>query len=154
MTVQADRPSAMPRRSQTTESERKVKPWKPPLDADCLNDVLGLLRRWAWTEWDTEALLDDVALVLDDVAPPEEVIEDIVQRFRGYLMRLVDIAVSSLIWQESAYADTLIQRGRVLRVEEMPGDHSRAVQHLRQLGWIVSELLNQLVAFDSIEGVA
>ncbi|MEU0857524.1 DUF6415 family natural product biosynthesis protein [Streptomyces griseofuscus] len=155
MTIQVDRTSVMPRRSQAGTPERKAEPWQPPLSAGGLADVLGLMRRWAWTEQHTEALLEDVALALDDVlAPSEEVIEDIVQRFRGHLMKLVDIAVSSLVWQGSAYANTLILRGRALRAEEMPGDYPRAVQHLRQMGWIVSELLDQLVACESIEGVA
>lgn len=128
--------------------------WKPPLDSAGLNDVLGLLRRWAWTALDTEALLDDVAMALDDIAPSQEHIQELVQRFRGHLMQLVDIAVSTRVWQKSAYADTLIQRARALRAEEMPGDYRRAVLHLRQMAWGTSELLDRLVALDSIKGAA
>ena len=124
------------------------------MDAVGLTDVHGLLLRWAWTAQDSEALLDDVALALDDVAPSEEDIEDFVQRARGYLMRLVNIAVSTRVWQESAYTDTLIQRARTLRADEMPGDYRHAVLRLRQMGWVVGELLDQLVTFDSIEGAA
>ena len=128
--------------------------WKSPLDADGLHDILGLLRRWAWTAGDSEALLDDVALALDDVAPCEETIEEVVQRFRGHFMSLVDIAVSTQALQQSAYANTLVRRARALRADEMPGDHRRAVLHLRQMGWLIGELLDQLVALDHIEGAA
>ncbi|MEE4543499.1 DUF6415 family natural product biosynthesis protein [Streptomyces sp. V4-01] len=134
--------------------EPAVSRWLPPLDAAGLTDVLGLLRRWAWTGADSEALLDDVATALDDVAPCEEDVEEIVQRLRGHLMRLVDIAVSARVWQTSAYADTLIQRARVLRAEEMPDDHRRAVAHLRRMAWILGDLLDQLVTHDSVKGAA
>ncbi|MCZ4102952.1 hypothetical protein C8250_039105 [Streptomyces sp. So13.3] len=140
---------------QAAEPEAQtVTPWKPPLDAAGLTDVHGLLLRWAWTAHESEDLLDDVATALDDIAPSEDVIEDFVQRSRGHLMRLVNIAVSTRAWQESAYANTLIQRARTLRASEMPGDYRHAVLHLRQMGWVVGELLDQLVAFDSIKGVA
>lgn len=158
MTVQTHHPSAARADTawlQGTEPETStVPPWKPPLDAASLNDMLGLLRRWAWTALDSEALLDDVAMALDDIAPSAEDIGEFVQRFRGHLMQLVDIAVSTRVWQKSVYADTLTQRARALRAEEMPGDHRRAVPHLRQMAWIVSELVDQLVALDSIEGAA
>lgn len=156
MTVQTRRPSAARARTpwpQGTEPETPTVPrWKPPLEAAGLSDMLGLLRRWAWTALDSEALLDDVAIALDDIAPAEEDIEESVERLRGHLIQLVDIAVSTRVWQQSAYADTLIQRARALRAEEMPGDHRRAVPHLRQMAWNVSELLDQLVALHSIQG--
>jgi hypothetical protein len=129
-------------------------PWVPPLDAAGLTDVLGLLRRWAWTGADSEALLDDVGAALDDIAPCEEDVEECVQRLRGHLMRLVDIAVSTRVGQQSVYADTLIQRARVLRAEDMPGDRRRAVAHLRRMAWILGELLDQLVTHDSIKEAA
>lgn len=158
MRVRTRRPSSAcstTKGPQGTEPEKStVIPWTPPLDAADLTDVHGLLLRWAWTARDSEALLDDVAMAMDDIAPREEDIEDFVERSRGYLMRLVNIAVSTRIWQESVYADTLIQRARTLRADEMPGDHRHAVQHLRQMGWVVSELLDQLVTLNSIEGAA
>ncbi len=153
MTVLTCRPlAAIPKRTRRQGAEAEA--WKSPLNADGLHEVLGLLRRWAWTAGDSEALLDDVARALDDVAPNEEEIEDIVQRFRGHLMSLVDIAMSTQASQQSAYAGTLVQRSRAVRAVEMPGDHRRAVLHLRQMGWLVSELLDQLVALDFVEGAA
>ena len=153
MTVLTCRPlTEIPKRTRQPGIEPEA--WKSPLDADGLHAVLGLLRRWAWTAGDSEALLDDGARALDDVAPNEEEIEDIVQRFRGHLMSLVDIAVSTQASKQSAYAGTLVQRSRAVRAVEMPGDHRRAVLHLRQMGWLVSELLDQLVALDFIEGAA
>ncbi|SEP02599.1 DUF6415 family natural product biosynthesis protein [Actinacidiphila rubida] len=128
--------------------------WQPPLDAAGLNDLHGLLLRWAWTAQDSNDLLDEVARALDDVPPPEEEIEDFVERHRGYLMRLVNIAVATRVWYRSVYADTLVQRARVLRAVEMPGDHSQAVLHLRQMGWVAGELVDQLVVLNSIKGAA
>ncbi|WP_328914761.1 MULTISPECIES: DUF6415 family natural product biosynthesis protein [unclassified Streptomyces] len=116
--------------------------------------MLGLLRRWAWTALDSEAVLDDVATALDGMTPSEEAIGTFVRRLRGHLMQLVDIAVSTRVRQKSAYADILIQQARALRAEEMPGGHHRGVPHLRRTAWFVSELLDQLVALGSIEGAA
>ncbi|MDL5206274.1 DUF6415 family natural product biosynthesis protein [Streptomyces sp. ALI-76-A] len=40
----------------------------------------------------------------------------------------------------------LIERGRVLRCEGVPGEHRQAVGYVRRLAWTVSELLELLVA--------
>jgi len=93
----------------------------------------------------------DGAALLDDVPLREEESEEVAQRLRGYLMQLVNIAISSEADQRSQYADTLVQRARNLRAEEMPGDHRRAVLHLRQMGWVTCELLDQLVALNSVK---
>lgn len=107
-----------------------------------------------WKPLDGAALLDDVAAVLDDVPPREEDADETAERLRGHLMQLVNIAVSSQADQRSRYADTLVQLARTLRAEEIPGDHRRAVLHLRQMGWVTSELLDQLVALNSIKEAA
>jgi hypothetical protein len=116
--------------------------------------VHGLLVRWAWTAQDTAELLDDVAAALDDVPPSAEHVENLVERHRSHLMKLANVAVSTRAWQTSAYADALIQRARALRAKETPGDHGDAVQLLRQMAWVAGELLDQLVAHDSIKGAA
>jgi hypothetical protein len=121
-------------------------------DDDSVANLLERIR--TWTPLDGTALLDDVAAVLDGVPPSEEETEEIAERLRGYLMQLVNIAVTSEADQRSKYAEILVQRARDLRAEEMSGDHRRAVLHLRQMGWVTSELLDQLVALKSIKEAA
>jgi hypothetical protein len=121
-------------------------------DDDFVANLLARIR--TWKPLDGAALLDDVAAVLDDVPLSEEDVEDAAERLRGHLMQLVNIAISSEADQKSGYADTLIHRARALRAEEMSGDHRRAVQHLRQMGWVTSELLDQLVGLDSTKEAA
>ncbi|GGV57899.1 hypothetical protein GCM10010294_04990 [Streptomyces griseoloalbus] len=116
-----------------------------------LATVLNRLR--GWTAFDGDALLDDVALALDDVAPAEEVTQEIAQRFLGHLMRLVNIAIAAEAGRD-ADAAQLIERARTLRTQGVPGDHRRAVGHLRRRGWIVNELLEQLVEARCLEKVA
>ncbi|WP_193511113.1 DUF6415 family natural product biosynthesis protein [Streptomyces griseoloalbus] len=125
--------------------------WTPPLSGGELATVLNRLR--GWTAFDGDALLDDVALALDDVAPAEEVTQEIAQRFLGHLMRLVNIAIAAEAGRD-ADAAQLIERARTLRTQGVPGDHRRAVGHLRRRGWIVNELLEQLVEARCLEKVA
>ncbi|MFJ6636733.1 DUF6415 family natural product biosynthesis protein [Streptomyces sp. NPDC091376] len=117
--------------------------WTPPLDAEGLAHVIACLR--GWQAFDGEALLDDVADALDDVVPAEADVDDLAERLRGHLMRLVNIAVANEAEQRDEAAARLIERARVLRVEELPGGHWNAVGHLRRMGWIASELLERLV---------
>jgi hypothetical protein len=121
-------------------------------DHGAVADLLVRIR--AWTPLDGPALLDDVALVLDEGPPAEEQAEEIAERLRGYLMQLVNIALAGGADRGSAYAGVLIQRARALRVEEMPGDSRRAVLHLRQLGWVTGELLDQLVVLHYVKEAA
>jgi len=65
----------------------------PPLDREALEHVLEKIR--TWQPFDGGALLDDVAEVLDNVMPDEEDVEELGQRLRGHLMRLVDIAIAA-----------------------------------------------------------
>ncbi|MEU2901103.1 DUF6415 family natural product biosynthesis protein [Streptomyces sp. NPDC007056] len=122
---------------------RPVPVWPPPLSGRELATVLDGLRRWS--PCDGGALLDDVAAVLDDVAPAEEVTEEIAERLRGHLLRLVNIAVAAGAERDPAAAQ-LTEQARTLRGEDLPGDHWKAIGHLRRLGWTAGELLERLVA--------
>ncbi|MGW0628505.1 DUF6415 family natural product biosynthesis protein [Streptomyces sp. NPDC002758] len=122
---------------------RPVQRWTPPLDAEGLAAVLAKFREWE--AFDGEALLDDVAVALDDVVPAEELVDELAQRLRGHLMRLVSIAVAAEAEEDAATA-YLIERARTVRVEELPGDRWKAVGHLRRMGWTVNELMERLVA--------
>ncbi|MBZ9641506.1 DUF6415 family natural product biosynthesis protein [Streptomyces sp. PSKA30] len=79
--------------------------------------------------------------MLDDLTPPEDLFEEHAQRLRGHLMRLVDVAVAARADLEDTQAARLIEQARVVRSEEVPGDHRQAVGHLRRMAWAVNELL-------------
>jgi len=68
-------------------------------------------------------------------------------------MRLVTIAVAAEADQNAAAAQ-LIEQARTLRAEDLPGDYRMAVGYLRRLGWIISELLDRLVAVRCLREVA
>lgn len=121
-------------------------------DDEAVADLLARIR--TWTPLDGEALLDDVASVLDDVPPSEDETEEIAERLRGHLMQLVHIAIANGIEEKSTYGADLVQRARTLRAEEVPGDHRQGVLHLRKLGWVTNELLDQLVALNFIKEAA
>ncbi|MGW2857384.1 DUF6415 family natural product biosynthesis protein, partial [Streptomyces sp. NPDC001215] len=108
--------------------------WTPPLDSTALTRVLERVR--AWQAYDGGALLDDVAAVLDEVIPAEEHSEELAQRLRGHRMQLVNIAVAAEAKEDDAAA-YLIERARMVRAEELPGDRWKAVGHLRRMGWTV-----------------
>ncbi|MEU5523754.1 DUF6415 family natural product biosynthesis protein [Streptomyces sp. NPDC047860] len=108
-----------------------------------LATVLNRLRDW--NPFDGGALLDDVAMVLDDVPPAEEATEEIAERLRRHLLRLVNVAVAAGA-ERDPVAARLIEQARTLRGEDLPGDHWTAVGHLRRLGWTANELLERLVA--------
>ncbi|MFF8196685.1 DUF6415 family natural product biosynthesis protein [Streptomyces bobili] len=113
--------------------------------------MLSKLR--TWQAFDGDALLDDVATALDDVPPAEQDVEEVAQRLRGHLMRLVNIAIAAEAERDDV-AGYLIERARALRVEELPGDHRKAVGYLRRMGWIVNEFLERLVAMRCLKGTA
>lgn len=92
-----------------------------------------------------EALLDDVAAALDEAIPAEERIDELAQRLRGHLMQLVNIAVAAGAEDDEATAQ-LIAQARTIRSVRAPGDHWKAVGHLRRMGWTVNELLERLVS--------
>ncbi|MER5222878.1 DUF6415 family natural product biosynthesis protein [Streptomyces flaveus] len=128
-----------------------VEKWSPPLSTEALADVLQKVRQWQ--PFDCGALLDDVAVVLDDVLPPEDLLDESAQRLRGHLMQLIDIAVAAEA-DEDEEASRLIERARAVRSEDMPGDHRHAVGHLRRMAWTVNELLERLVATQCLREAA
>lgn len=110
-------------------------------DEATLTALLEAVR--AWTPLDGDALLDDVGAVLDNVVPGEDDVEELAERLRGHLMRLVAIAVASEAGEDEQAA-ALIDRAREIRAEDMPGNHHRAVGHLRRMAWALNELLERL----------
>lgn len=121
---------------------RPVPRWMAPLDEDVVSGVLAAMRRWS--ALDGDALLDDVGAVIDDVVPAGDDVEELAERLRGHLMRLVAVAVANKADEEQAAE--LIERARDVRSDELPGDYWRAVGHLRRMAWSVNELLERLGA--------
>ncbi|WP_308408625.1 DUF6415 family natural product biosynthesis protein [Streptomyces sp. AC627_RSS907] len=121
-----------------------------PADETMLTTVLDAMRRW--TPLDGEALLDDVGVVLDDSAPCEGDVEEIGERLRGHLMRLV--AITTAARTDDVETGRMILRAREVRAEDMPGDYWRAVSRLRRMAWTVNELLEHLGAIRCLKEYA
>ncbi|MGW2496243.1 DUF6415 family natural product biosynthesis protein [Streptomyces pseudogriseolus] len=115
----------------------------PPFTEAGLRRVLDKVQRWA--PYVDGSLLDDVAAVLDDYTPTEDEVDEHAQRLRGHLMRLVNLAVTSRVDERDERVADLVARGREIRSEETPSDHRRAVGHVRQMAWVLNELLELLV---------
>ncbi|KUJ58393.1 hypothetical protein ADL25_03575 [Streptomyces sp. NRRL F-5122] len=127
----------------TRDRARPAVTWTPPLDSEALSHLLTKIH--AWEAYDGEALLDDVATVLDEVIPEEEHVEDLAERLRSHLQRLVHIAVAAETERDEQTA-RVIEQARAVRAKALPGDPRKAVGHLRRLGWTVNELMERLVA--------
>lgn len=119
--------------------EHPVPHWDPPMEHDDLACVLRKLR--AWKPFDGGAVLDDASDVLDDLTPPEEDVEALAHRLRGYLRQLADIAIATNAQRLDAYTVTLIERAGALQSQDVAVDH----RLLRSMGWVASELLDRLV---------
>ncbi|MFD6821984.1 DUF6415 family natural product biosynthesis protein [Streptomyces sp. NPDC060085] len=88
--------------------------------------------------------MDDVGAVLDDLVPPEEALDEHALPLRGHLMQLIAIATVAKAGQKDTDAARLIERGRQVRAEELPGDYRQSVGHLRRMAWGVNELHERL----------
>ncbi|XUL90984.1 DUF6415 family natural product biosynthesis protein [Streptomyces galilaeus] len=99
----------------------------------------------SWQPYIDGSLLHDVATVLDDNMPGEEEVDDSALRMRGHLMRLVNLAVTDRVVEQDACIAQLVERARMVRSEELPGDHRKAVGHVRRMAWTLNELLERLI---------
>jgi hypothetical protein len=124
--------------------------WKPTLGPSGLTSVLTKLRHW--TGYDGDAVLDDVGMVLDDVVPRVEDVEDHAACLRKHLHRLVHVAVATGTCQGVAEAHLLIQHAQEVCALDLPGGYLPAVGHLRRLAWAVNELHDLLVALHALKG--
>lgn len=130
--------------------------WQHPVASARLPDrakveaALAAVR--AWHPYDGDAWLDDVADVLDAVPPPEDLVDELAQRLRRYLMQLVGYALNSEVEKQDGRATRLITRAREVREEELPGDYLQSVIHLRRMGWAVNELHDLLTELEAVKG--
>ena len=122
-----------------------------PANEETLTTLLAAVRKW--TPFDGDAVLEDVGAVLDDVISREDDVEDLAERLRGHLMQLVDIGLTNKA-DEDEEAARLIARAREVPVADVPGDHWRAVGHLRRMAWTVNELVERLGAIRCLKEYA
>ncbi|MFE9446457.1 DUF6415 family natural product biosynthesis protein [Streptomyces sp. NPDC006602] len=115
----------------------------PPCTEAGLKRVLEKIQRWA--PYVDALLLDDVAAVLDDYMPGVDEVDEHAQRLRGHLMRLVNLAVTVQVDERDAQVALLVEQARTVCSEDLPGDHRRAVGHVRRMAWTLNELLERLV---------
>lgn len=128
---------------------REVEQWTPPLNAEALAHLLTRVRDWEPLDWD--AVFEDLAAILGDQAPEASEVEELAERLRGSLMRLVTIAVAGHADEKDRNVHVLIERAHTLRSEVLPGDYWQAVGHLRRLAWVTNELLERLSAIKHIK---
>jgi hypothetical protein len=114
--------------------------------------LVGRLRIWEPLDG---ALLDDASDALDEVPPGRERLEEITQRLAGRLRQLVDLATAHGAEEKSPYIGVLLTRAREALTEALTeaadGD---AVRAARRMGWLASELLEELTAVRCVKGVA
>ncbi|MGW6604884.1 DUF6415 family natural product biosynthesis protein [Streptomyces sp. NPDC055036] len=127
---------------------RPVERWTPTLDAAALTRLATMLRELQ----PLDAILDDVGDVLSNQAPPEHEFEEIADCLRGDLMRLVNIALAAE--DEDTEVADLIRQARALRSEELPGDYSSALGHLRRMAGVTNGLLERLAETGSMREIA
>ncbi|GHF15124.1 hypothetical protein GCM10014715_83050 [Streptomyces spiralis] len=122
------------------------------MEPEVLQDMLARIRRWQ--PFDGDALLEDVGAVLDDCIPTEQHVDELAQRLRGHLVRLVDIAVATGAEQRDTATAGLVERAHAVCREAVPCDRWKAVGYLRRMGWTVQELHERLVVTDCLREAA
>ncbi|MFC5804521.1 DUF6415 family natural product biosynthesis protein [Streptomyces formicae] len=134
----------------TTRPSPDLEPWTPPHSADELTGILSRLR--GWTPFDVGALLDDVADVLDDLPPTAMDMPDLLQRLHAHLGQLATISIANEASEKEDDVARLLVRGAALRAARLPAEPAKAQGHLRQVGWVVNELVERLVAAQYMKG--
>ncbi|MFG2408776.1 DUF6415 family natural product biosynthesis protein [Streptomyces brevispora] len=120
-----------------------VPKWRPPLDESGLRHVLE--RITAWSPLDVEAIFDDLDTAIGAQPPPEADTPALIERLRGHLKRLRAIAVADTRFRSTAELTLLVERGRRMQTERLPGDHQQAVGMARRLAFLTSDLVEKLI---------
>ncbi|MFE1768222.1 DUF6415 family natural product biosynthesis protein [Streptomyces angustmyceticus] len=124
-------------------TERHVPAWTPPLDAEELRSVLA--RVTTWKPLDVKAIFDDLDTAIGNQTPSVATIADLVERLRGYLKQLSDIAVADPTCPPTKEMVRHIERGRPMRDERLPADRRQAVGLARRLAFVTSDLVEELI---------
>ncbi|MDL2075840.1 DUF6415 family natural product biosynthesis protein [Streptomyces sp. GXMU-J15] len=130
--------------------QRPVGKWTPPLDADSLRTVLERVRDWK--PLDVEDVFDDLDMAIGNQPPPVATTGALVDRLRGHLKQLSDIAVADGRYPPTAEMVQLVERGRPLRDERTPTDYQQAVGLARRLAFVTSDLVEELIEARYIRG--
>ncbi|GAA2543966.1 DUF6415 family natural product biosynthesis protein [Streptomyces albidoflavus] len=130
--------------------EPRTPQWTPPLDAEGLRSVLERIKNWR--PLDVEAVFDDLDTTIGNQPPPVATSDALIDRLRGHLKQLSDIAVADGRYPPTAEMVQLVERGRSLRDERTPADHQRAVGLARRLAFVTSDLIEALIEARYIKG--
>ncbi|MFD5034978.1 DUF6415 family natural product biosynthesis protein [Streptomyces sp. NPDC058405] len=122
--------------------------WTQVLDARGLARIAKLLRDVK----PLDEILDDIGDVLADQDPPEAEFEDIAERLRAGLARLVTI--SGAARNDDAQVVWLIKRAHTLNFEQLPANHRQALGYLRRTAVVANDLLERLAVTNTLRHVA
>lgn len=132
------------------KAERDVPAWEPPLDEDGLRFVLARIA--AWRPLIVEAIFDDLDTAIGNQPPPVATTEALVERLRGHLKQLSDIAVADERYPPTAEIVGFVERGLPIRSERTPANHQQAVGLARRLAFVTSDLVEELIEARYIKG--
>ncbi|MEV8020032.1 DUF6415 family natural product biosynthesis protein [Streptomyces sp. NPDC086554] len=111
-----------------------------------------LNRLKGWTPFDVSTLLDVVADALDDLPPTAMDVPDLLHRLHHHLGQLANISIANEANNKDADVARLLLRGETLRATPPPAEPAEALGHLRQVGWVVNELVERLVETQYMKG--
>ncbi|MGW8889103.1 DUF6415 family natural product biosynthesis protein [Streptomyces sp. NPDC055749] len=132
------------------DDEPSAPQWTPPFDADGLRLILE--RITAWKPLDVEEIFDDLDTAIGNQLPPVAMTATLVERLRGHLKQLGDIAVADTKYPPTDEMVLLIERGLPVRDERTPTDHQQAVGLARRLAFVTSDLIEELIEARYIKG--
>ncbi|MGW9715330.1 DUF6415 family natural product biosynthesis protein [Streptomyces albidoflavus] len=123
--------------------ESRISQWTPPLDAEGLRFVLERMKDWK--PFDVEEVFDDLDTAIGHQPPPVATTSALVDRLRGHLKQLSDIALADEQYPPTVEMVRLVSRGLPLREERTPADYRQAVGLTRRLAFVASDLLEELI---------
>lgn len=113
--------------------------WEAPWQADTLLRALTALRRTDPRVPD--AVFDDLNQVLEEHAPPDELVDVLIERLSSALGHLVRVAIDA---DPAAAAHPLVARAQELTAVQA-GEARVSLGGLRHLAWATHDLLEALV---------
>ncbi|MFE3473853.1 DUF6415 family natural product biosynthesis protein [Streptomyces bacillaris] len=125
------------------DAPRRAAQWTPPLDAEGLWSVLERIKNWK--PLDVEEVFDDLDTAIGNHPPPVATTGALVDRLRGHLKQLSDIAVADEQYPPTTEMVQLVARGAPLRQERTPTDYRKAVSLARRLAFVTSDLVEELI---------
>jgi hypothetical protein len=105
-----------------------------------------------WKPLDVEDVFDDLDMAIGNQPPPVATTGALVDRLRGHLKQLSNIAVADGQYPPTAEMVQLVERGRPLRDERTPTDYPQAVGLARRLAFVTSDLVEELIEARYIRG--